>query len=52
MLFFLIIIGNKAGIRKTERGGASRGRENFQQKIICDRIPASPPSVRRSEPTA
>lgn len=27
------------GTRKPERDGARRGRRNFQQKIICDRVP-------------
>lgn len=29
----------RGGMRKPERGGARRGRVNFQQKIISDRIP-------------
>jgi hypothetical protein len=37
----LFFVGN----RKPERGGARRGRGNFQQKIICDRFPVSPPNT-------
>ena len=39
-------------MRKAERDGASRGREIFQQKNICDRIPCELFGSTPKSPTA
>ena len=54
MFYYYWLNEDDGGNRKTERDGASRGRTNFQQKIMCDRkrysaVPACFARVRESK---
>ena len=40
--------GASGGESRSRRRSARRGRENFQQKIICDRLPLPAPSFAKA----